>query len=73
VGRRLRYRCLSDRCLSDRGLSQGGVNGSHGGPIERATVRLTTRLLFLPGDIVISVPLILDAVDEPDRIGDMRA
>jgi len=40
---------------------------------NQSALRLKTRLLFLPGVIVISVPLILDAVDEPDRMVDMRA
>ena len=40
---------------------------------NQSALRLKTRLLFLPGVIVTSVPLILDAVDEPDRMVDMRA
>jgi amino acid transporter len=40
---------------------------------NQSALRLKSRLLFLPGVIVISVPLILDAVDEPDRMVDMRA
>jgi hypothetical protein len=40
---------------------------------NQSALRLKTRLLFLPGVIVISVPLVLDAVDEPDRMVDMRA
>ena len=34
----LSNRGLSNRCLSNRSLSKGDVNGSHGGPTERATV-----------------------------------
>jgi hypothetical protein len=40
---------------------------------NQSALRLKTRLLFLPGVIVTSVPLILDAVDQPDRMVDMRA
>lgn len=41
---------------------------------QRAALRLKTRLLFLPGVIVTSVPLVLHGVDvEPDRMLEMRA
>ena len=41
---------------------------------NQSALRLKTRLLFLPGVIVTSVPLVLDTVeDHPDRMLDMRA
>ena len=41
---------------------------------NQSALRLKTRLLFLPGVIVTSVPLVLEAVEEhPDRMLDMRA
>ena len=41
---------------------------------NQSALRLKTRLLFLPGVIVISVPLVLDSLDpQPDRMVEMRA
>lgn len=41
---------------------------------NQSALRLKTRLLFLPGVIVISVPLILDEIEpEPDRLIELRA
>jgi hypothetical protein len=41
---------------------------------NQSALRLKTRLLFLPGVIVTSVPLVLDTIEpEPDRMVDMRA
>jgi hypothetical protein len=41
---------------------------------NQSALRLKTRLLFLPGVIVTSVPLLLDTIEpEPDRMVEMRA
>lgn len=41
---------------------------------NQSALRLKTRLLFLPGVVVTSVPLLLDSIEEtPDRMLEMRA